>query len=160
MSLISKEFKATWFIRSFGITKVPLIFYCRPSVIRLNDKTTIVKIPFRRRNKNHLQSLYFGSLSVGADVAGATLAMHLIRKSRQNISLVFKDFKADFLKRPEGDTHFICNDGQAIKRLIDESITSGERVNMPLKIIATVPKISLDEPVAEFVLTLSLKLKN
>ena len=160
MSLISKEFKATWFIRCFGITKVPLIFYCRPSVIKLNDETTIIKIPFKRRNRNHLKSLYFGSLSVGADVAGATLAMHLIRKSRQNISLVFKDFKAEFLKRPEGDTHFTCNDGLAVKKLIDEATKTGERVNMPLKLTATVPEISGIEPVAEFILTLSLKDKS
>ncbi len=157
MKLISKEMKATWFIRYFGLSKVPLIFYCRPSVIELNNTTTIIKIPFRRRNKNHLKSMYFGALSIGADVAGGVLAMDLIRKSGQNISLVFKDFKAEFLKRPEGDTYFTCNDGQAVKKLIETAITTGKRVNMPLKITATVPELSGDEPVAEFVLTLSLK---
>lgn len=149
--------KATWFIRYFGLKKVPLIFYCRPSVIELNDNTTIIKIPFKRRNKNHLKSMYFGALSIGADVAGGVLAMDLIRKSRRNISLVFKDFKAEFLKRPEGDTHFTCNDGQAVKKLIEKAISTGERVNMPLKITATVPELSGNEPVAEFILTLSLK---
>lgn len=157
MSIISKEIKATWFIRSFGLTKVPLIFYCRPSVIKLTEESTVIKIPFKRRNKNHLKSMYFGVLAVGADVAGGILAMDLIRKSGRKILLIFKDFKADFLKRPEGDTHFTCNDGLAIKKLIEETIKTGERVNMPLKITATVPKLFGDEPVAEFVLTLSLK---
>ncbi len=95
MSIISKEIKATWFIRLFGLKKVPLIFYCRPSVIKLTDETTIIKIPFKRRNRNHLRSMYFGSLAVGADVAGGVLAMDLIRKSGRNVSLVFKDFKAE-----------------------------------------------------------------
>ena len=104
--------------------------------------------------------MYFGALSVGADVAGGVLAMHLIQKSGRNISLVFKDFKADFLKRPEGNTHFTCNDGLAVKHLIEEAAKTGERVNMPLKITATVPELSGDEPVAEFVLTLSLKDKS
>jgi acyl-coenzyme A thioesterase PaaI-like protein len=157
MKFISKEIQATWFIRSFGLSKVPLIFYCRPSVIKLTEEKTIIKIPFKRKNKNHLKSMYFGALAVGADVAGGVLAMGLIRKSRRNISLVFKDFKADFLKRPEGDTYFTCNDGKAIENLITETIKTGERVNMPLKITATVPGISGNEPVAEFVLTLSLK---
>ena len=101
--------------------------------------------------------MYFGALAVGADIAGGVLAMDLIRKSGRNISLVFKDFKAEFLKRPEGDTYFTCNDGKAIENLITETIKTGERVNMPLKITATVPEISGNEPVAEFVLTLSLK---
>ena len=160
MSIISKEIKATGFIRLFGLKKVPLIFYCRPSVIKLTDETTIIKIPFKRRNRNHLRSMYFGSLAVGADVASGVLAMDLIRKSGRNVSLVFKDFKADFLKRAEGDTLFTCNDGKAIQSLINETITSGERVYMPVKITATVPSKFGEEPVAEFVLTLSLKLKS
>ena len=41
--------------------------------------------------------------------------------------------------------------------VIVEATKTGERVNMPLKITATVPEISGIEPVAEFVLTLSLK---
>ena len=157
MKFISKEIKATWFIRYFGLRKVPLIFYCRPSIIRLTKETTIIRIPFKRKNKNHLKSMYFGALAVGADIAGGVLAMDLISKSGRNISLVFKDFKANFLKRPEGDTHFTCNDGLAVKHLIEEAAKTGERVNMPLKITATVPELSGDEPVAEFVLTLSLK---
>jgi hypothetical protein len=86
--------------------------------------------------------------------------MDLISKSGRNVSLVFKDFKADFLKRPEGDTYFTCNDGPSVKNLIDEATRTGERVNMPLKITATVPEISRNEPVAEFILTLSLKDKS
>jgi hypothetical protein len=129
-------------------------------VVKLTEETTIIKIPFKRRNKNHLKSMYFGALAVGADVASGVLAMHLIRKNGRNISLVFKDFKADFLKRPEGDTHFTCDDGLAVKNLIDEATKTGERVNMQLKITATVPEISGDEPVAEFILTLSLKDKS
>ncbi len=157
MKFISKELKATWFIRSFGLSKVPLIFYCRPSVIKLTEESTVIKIPFKRRNRNHLKSMYFGTLAVGADVAGGVLAMNLINRSGRNISLVFKDFKADFLKRPEGDTYFTCNDGLSVKDLIDEATKTGERVNMSLKITATVPEIFGKEPVAEFVLTLSLK---
>lgn len=157
MSIISKQVKATWYLRYFGWKKVPLIFYCRPSVVELSREKAIVKIPFKRRNKNHLKSMYFGVLAVGADVAGGLLAMDQIRRSKKKISLVFKDFRADFLKRPEGDTLFTCNDGFAIEKLVQEAIETGERVNIPLKITATVPTIFGDEPVADFVLTLSLK---
>ena len=160
MSLLSKQVKATWYLRYFGWKKVPLIFYCRPSVVELNREKAIIKIPIKRRNRNHLNSMYFGVLAVGADVAGGLLAMDQIRRSKKKVSLVFKNFKADFLKRPEGDTLFTCNHGYAIEKLVQEAIESGERVNMPLTITATVPTIFGDEPVAEFVLTLSLKDKS
>ena len=160
MSILSKQVKATWYLRYFGWKKVPLIYYCRPSVVELNREKAAIKIPIKRRNRNHLKSMYFAVLAVGADIAGGLLAMDQIRRSKKKISLVFKDFKADFLKRPEGDTLFTCNDGLAIEKLVQQAVESGERVNMPLKITATVPSIFDDEPVAEFVLTLSLKDKS
>ena len=154
--MFSKITKTTWLIRTFGLTKVPLIWYCRPRVIDITDEHLEIRIPLRYRTKNHLNSMYFGVLSVGADVTGGFLAMTPIIKSGRNIALIFKDFKADFLKRAEGDVHFICRDGLAVKELVDQAISSGERHNYVLNIEATVPKIS-DEIVAKFELTLSLK---
>ena len=154
--MFSKEFKTTWMMRIFGIFKVPLIWWCRPKVISHTDESLEVKIPLRFRTKNHLGSMYFGVLAVGADVTGGFLAMDPIMKSRRKVALVFKDFKANFLKRPEGDVHFFCKDGAEIKKLVDKAIETGERHNYTMSIDATVPSIST-EIVAKFSLTLSLK---
>ena len=143
---------------SFGLMRIPLIFFCRPKVVSISDTRLEVKIKLNRRTKNHLNSMYFGVLSVGADVTGGFLAMKLIRNNQSRISLIFKDFHADFLKRAEGDVHFICEDGLAIKNLVEVAEQTGERQNLPLRITATVPSIS-NESVAEFILTLSLKKK-
>ena len=142
----------------FGFLRIPLIFFCRPKVVSITDTTLEVKIRFNRRTKNHLNSMYFGVLSVGADVTGGFLAMKSIRKSQSTISLIFKNFHADFLKRAEGDVHFICEDGLAIQNLVTLTQQTDERQNLPIHITATVPTIS-DEPVAKFILTLSLKKK-
>ena len=101
--------------------------------------------------------MYFGSLSVGADVTGAVIALDLIKKSKFKINLLFKDFKADFLKRAEGDVHFICNDGKLISEMIKETELSKKRVNKAIDITAYVPSKLKDTPVAKFILTLSLK---
>jgi len=133
-----------------------MIWYCRPKVIEHTDEKIEIKIPLRRRTKNHLGSMYFGVLAVGADITGGFLAMDPIQESGRKIALIFKDFKADFLKRPEGDVHFMCNDGAAIKELVDKTANSTERFNYKLNIDAVVPSIS-SEVVAKFELTLSLK---
>ena len=143
-------------MRAFGITKVPLIWWCRPKVIEHTDERLEVKIPLRFRTKNHLGSMYFGVLAVGADVTGGFLAMDSIMKSGRKVALIFKDFKADFLKRPEGDVHFYCEEGLEIKELVKKAIETGERHNFTMLIEATVPSISMDV-VARFRLTLSLK---
>lgn len=154
--MLSRVANTNRLIRLFGLTKVPMIWYCRPKVIEHTDEKIEIKIPLRRRTKNHLGSMYFGVLAVGADITGGFLAMDPIQESGRKIALIFKDFKADFLKRPEGDVHFICNDGAAIKELVDKAANSTERFNYKLNIDAVVPSIS-SEVVAKFELTLSLK---
>ena len=154
--MFSKATKLTWLIRFFGFAKVAMIYYCRPKVVYVDHDSLEIKIPLNRRTKNHINSMYFGALSVGADITGGFLAMPPIQKSKRKIILVFKDFNAKFLKRAESDVHFLCNDGQAVTDLVNKAIETGERQNYKLKITATTPKIS-DDIVAEFELTLSIK---
>ena len=82
--------------------------------------------------------------------------MPAIKNSNRKIALIFKDFNAKFLKRAESDVHFICEDGIAVKNLVEKAIQTQERENFKLKIFAICPKISKDI-VAKFELTLSLK---
>ena len=154
--MLNKITKLTWMIRLFGFTKVAMIAYCRPRVIFIDDSKLEIKIPLNRRTKNHINSMYFGALAVGADITGGFLALPSIQKSKRKIVLVFKDFNAQFLKRAESDVHFICNDGLAVDQLVSTAIETQERQNYTLKIIAKTPKIS-DDVVAEFDLTLSIK---
>lgn len=150
----------TIFIRAFSFAKIPLLFMAKPSVVTLTDETCVILLPFLRRNKNHLGSMYFGALCIGADAAGGMIAAKLLRDLKgAKGSLIFKDFKADFIKRPEGDTLFTCNDGARIKAAVVQATDTGARVDLPVEIIATVPKKFGDEPVAKFLLTLSLKVK-
>lgn len=150
-------FGQTLALRAFGLFQVPLIYYVRPSVVRLNDDEAVVRIPLGYRTRNHLKSMYFGTLAVGADCAGGLLAFHLIKKAKAKISVVFKAFRADFHKRPTGDVHFTCRDGARIRKQIRETLKGGKRTNQSIVITATTPKISGSEPVATFELTLSLK---
>ena len=154
--MLNKITKLTWMIRLFGFTKVAMIAYCRPRVISIDDSKLEIKIPLNRRTKNHINSMYFGALAVGADITGGFLALPSIQKSKRKIVLVFKDFNAQFLKRAESDVHFICNDGLAVDQLVSTAIETQERQNYTLQIIAKTPKIS-DDVLAEFDLTLSIK---
>ncbi len=155
-----KNLKHTLFIRAFGLMKVPMILFVSPKVIQFDLDACIIRIPLNFRTKNHLKSMYFGVLCTGADIAGGLVAMNEIVDSKKNISLSFKDFKANFLKRAEGDVHFKCSQTREIKKFVEDIIQSGERMNFPVIINATVPSIDPDEIVATFELTLSLKLKD
>ncbi|MCO4794898.1 MAG: PaaI family thioesterase [Bacteriovoracaceae bacterium] len=158
-NIIPQSVRDTALVRLFGFTKIPLLWYIKPIVTYMDEKECTIKIPLNRRTKNHLNSMYFGVLSAGADCAGGFFAMKQIMKSGKNVSLSFKEFHAEFLKRAEGDTYFKCTQGEEITAFVDKVLESGERENMPLHIIATCPDKLGDEPVAKFTLTLSLKKK-
>ena len=151
--------RATISTRWIGFTKIPLLYFARPSVVELTDEKIVVKIPLRRRTKNHLGSMYFGALAVGADVSAGLIAWRRIDESGVPISLVFKDIFGDFLRRPEADVHFTCTEGGEIDKLVQNAATSCEREEMPIHVIATVPSLTGNEPVARFTLTLSIKKK-
>src|SRR5512143_287412 len=116
--LIPEKTRATLALRLFGLARIPLLFYVGVSVAELSPERMVVRIPLRRRTRNHLGSMYFGALCIGADIAPGTLAMYLIRRQPAHISMVFKDFQAEFLKRAEGDVDFICDQGKEIAELV------------------------------------------
>ncbi|WP_243288671.1 DUF4442 domain-containing protein [Geothrix terrae] len=160
MSPRFERMKQTFGMRLFGWLKIPLLASVRPSVVELTDTRCVVRIPLRRWTRNHLGSMYFGALAIGADCAGGLLAMDQIKRSGQAVSLVFKAFQATFLKRPESDVYFICEEGAAIRDQVRRALASEERLTEPMHIQAAVklPDGSF-EPVAEFALELSLKRK-
>lgn len=151
------RFKANLYLRTFGLTKVPMILFCWPSVVQLDEKRCEIKIPLTWRTKNHLGSMYFGALAVGADLAGGLIAVKLSSQAGTKVTFVFKDMKGEFLKRAEGDVHFACETGEEITAFVGRVLATEERQNIEVPITATVPSRMGTEPVARFVLTLSMK---
>lgn len=151
--------KANWFLKLFAWRYIPLIGFCSPKIIRMDDKTVEVTMPHKWRTKNHLGSIYFGALAIGADLAGAFLVFTKAKARGVNANFAFKDVEGKFLKRPESRVHFISHDGDVIDQMLDESIATGERVNRPVSVIVTCPEKNGDDVMASFTLTLSIKAK-
>lgn len=148
--------KETAFVRLFSL-KIPLLLFTGPRVVEIDEEGCAIEIPLGWRTRNHLGSMYFGVLCVGADVAGGLNAVRLIQGRHKGVSLVFADLRAEFLKRADGDVLFRCRDGRRIAEAVRQASETGERVTLPVEVVATVPSKHGDEPVARFTLGLSLK---
>jgi len=149
--------KAKLMLWVFGIFKIPLIGFVSPKLIELNDARMVVKIRLRRKTRNHLGSMYFGALAIGADLAGAFQAFYIAEKMKRKLSIAFKNFEADFIKRPESDVYFVSEAGQQIVEIVEQSVKSKERVTKNIKISAVINYPDNPEVVATFVLGLSVK---
>jgi hypothetical protein len=151
------QIKETLGVRLFGLIKIPLIGFVSPTVLCVGVKRTEIRIKLRRRTWNHLKSMYFGALAIGADLAGGLLCMKLLRQNNVRASFVFKDMQVNFLKRADGDVHFVCESGHDVAALIERVKNSPERQETTVVIHALVPEKYANEPVATFRLTLSVK---
>lgn len=153
--LFLRQFK--YFLWYFGHVKVPLIGHLKPKLLTLTDEKIVVMLPLKRRSKNHLNSMYFGALAVGADLAGGLHGFYHANRLKLNVSLAFKSFQAQFHKRPESDVYFICDDGDKVKTMLLDSQKTGERINHLLTIKAYTTYPDNPELVADFKLELSIK---
>jgi acyl-coenzyme A thioesterase PaaI-like protein len=150
--------RQTAFVRLFSL-RVPVLLFLAPRVLELDDDGCAVEIPLGWRSRNHLGSMYLGALCAGADVASGLVAANLIDRRHKRVRIVFADLHADFLKRADGDVLFRCRDGRRIATAVRSADETGERVTLPIEVVATVPSKYGDEPVARFTLGLSLKRK-
>ena len=143
-----------WKMFLLGFFKIPILHYVRPRLIEINDEKVVLKVTLRRRTKNHLNSMYFGALAVGADIAGGLQAFYFAERYGKKISFAFKSSTAQFLKRAETDTFFESNQGAVIVAALKKSMETGERVNDFVNVIA---KNTNGEIVATFEMGISLK---
>ena len=146
-----------FFLWKFGHFKVAMIGYLKPHLIKLTDDEIVIRLPLNRRSRNHLNSMYFGALAVGADLAGGMHGFYHADRAKCIVSLAFKSFQAQFLCRPESDVYFVCTDGLIVKQMIEESKISRKRINKPINIKAYTDYLTQPKEVADFILELSVK---
>lgn len=150
--------KETRKVRLWSLWNVFLLWFVKPSVLELSEQRAVIRIPLSwRTRRRDIHAMYFGTLCMGADMAGGLISFYTVQKRALNISFIFKDFKCQFLKRAEGDVHFTNDDGPVVQELIERTLSTGERQEAIMHVTATVPTKLGAEPVAKFELTLSLK---
>lgn len=146
--------KMKWNLFLLGKLKIPMLAYTGVRLIELNDTDVKVSIKLKRRTKNHLNSMYFGALAVGADVAGGIHAFYYAEKLNKKISFAFKGMNAQFIKRATTDCTFVSKDGKKVEDAVLLSIKTQERVNETTKVYAY---DTANELVAEFDMVVSVK---
>jgi len=140
-----------------GFLKIPMLGRLHPKLLHIDDEKIVLKIKLRRRSKNHLNSMYFGALAIGADCASGLHAFYFAKKYNRQISFVFKSMSAEFIKRAESDVTFVFNDGKEIEKLVLKSKDTGERYNRFCDVTCLNEQ---QEVVAIFKMESSVKVKN
>ena len=153
--------RETLAVRLWALRNVFLLYFVKPSIVEVNEQRCEIVIPLKWRNRRRdIGAMYLGALCMGADVASGLIAFHLMQTRRLRVSFIFKDLRAEFLKRAEDDVHFSCDEGANIVALVERALASGEREETTVNVVARVPKKLGDEAVGRFAMTLSVKRKS
>ena len=153
-----ENLKMTALINAYSALTIPLLAFVTPTVVELGESRSMVRIRLGMRSRNHLGVMYFGALSMGAELSIALRAIKAINDSGRKVDFIFKDFQADFLKRADGHTNFVCDEGAAVAALVAETVSDFERHTKTFTGFAFVPnKGGEAEPVMKYKLTLSMK---
>ncbi len=146
--------KMRWLLFLLGFVRIPMIAYVRPKLLSIDENSVRVRIRLRRKTKNHLNSMYFGALAVGADIAGGIQVFYFSKAMDQKVSFAFKGMNAQFLKRAESDIVFESHEGHKIKAAMEQSLSEGSRINDSIMVEA---KNSSGELVATFEMIISVR---
>ncbi len=148
--------KYNYLVKALSFFRVPLLFSTSPRVVEFSDKVTTAYLPLSRKNKNHVGSMYFGALSMGAELSIALMAIKGTNESKHKVTFIFKDFSAQFLKRADKGVYFTCEEADVAMEIIRETEKSGERVEKTMKGYAYTDQ-KTKEPILTYTLTLSVK---
>jgi len=150
--------KETALLRLLGLAKIPLVLFVGPTVEKLDDEEAVLRIPLTWRSRNHVGVMYIGALVAGADlVTGLPAAKLIMTGPHRRIELLFTEMRAEFLKRADGDVLFRQRQVREVVAAVRRAEETGERVTVPIEVIATVPETRGDEPVARFLMSITFK---
>ena len=143
--------------RMFLLAKLPSAFFSGVRIRGLEENKCDVSVPFKWFSQNPFRSTYFACLSMAAEMSTGVLALGHIYKREPAVSMLVIKTEGEYFKKAIDRTTFTCEDGNIIKKTIEDAITSGEGKIIKAR---SVGRNKAGEVVAEFYITWSFKVKN
>src|SRR5437867_13201359 len=110
----------------FLLSNLPAAYFSGVRIRDINENTCSVTVPYKWFTRNPFRSTYFACLSMGAEMSTGALCMAHLYKKKPTVSMLVVKLEGEYFKKAVGVTTFICEDGLAIKKTIEQAIQSGE----------------------------------
>ncbi len=143
--------------RLFLLLRLPSAFFCGVRVRDIDEKHCVVTVPYKWFSQNPFRSTYFACLSMAAEMSTGALALAHLHKRNPPVSMLVVKVESEYFKKATRRTAFVCEDGDAMLEVIEESVATGEGRTFRAK---STGKNPAGETVAEFYITWSFKAKS
>ncbi len=114
----------SWRFIFFLLWKLPMGFFARLRVIKLDLKKSHISVPYNFWNKNPFNSMYFAVQSMAAELSTGVLV--LLHTDGKNISMLVTECEAKYYKKATSNIEFICLDGDKILSSVNTAINMNQ----------------------------------
>lgn len=150
------RFARSWRFRFYLLSKLPSAYFSGLRVEEIIATRCSVSVPLRWFSQNPFRSIYFACLGMAGEIATGLLAMAHLHRLNPAVSMLVTHCEADFVKKATDVATFTCEDGEALRAAIAESVRTGQGQTVAVR---SVGRNRAGERVAEFVFTWSFKPK-
>jgi hypothetical protein len=152
LQLVQSPLKFSFFL----LSKLPSAYFSGVRVKEISYDKAVVTVPYKWFSQNPFKSLYFACQAMAAEMSTGLLALLHVYGRSPAISMLVMKIEGDFMKKGVSLVGFVCKDGEAIQRAIDEAVATGNPVECTARSLGTNEK---GEVVSAFKITWSFKVK-
>lgn len=121
--------------RAFTWLKMPSAAFVGLRLDKVDDESCETSIPGGWRSQNPFKTMYWAAQGMAAELATGVYPFAASQASERGLRMFVIGTEAEFVKRAKGRIRFVCEDIAATRAAIDETLASGESVDIDLTAI-------------------------
>ncbi len=94
----------------YYLKSLPMGLISGIKLIQLDEAGAVSEVPYRWRNKNPFNSMYFAVQSMAAELSTAALVLMALKGIDAKVALIIVDLKVEFVKKAKSKITFTCRD--------------------------------------------------
>ncbi len=122
--------------RLFLIGKLPSAFFMGIRIKSATPEEVQVTVPYGWRSQNPFKSIYFAAQAAAAEMSTGVLGQMAL-KGKGRVSMLIVKMEAEYTKKANKKTTFICKDGVKVFDAVARAIETGEGQTVDVESIGT-----------------------
>ena len=117
----------------YYLKSLPMGLISGIKLIQLDEEISVAIAPYRWRNKNPFNSMYFAVQSMAAELSTAAPILLSLKGLDANIALIIVDLKVEFVKKAQSKITFTCYDYKEINSVVAQLKNTGDTATVVAK---------------------------
>jgi len=124
-------------LKTFFLMSMPAAWFAGLRIDRLDSENCVTSLPGGWRTQNPFKTMYWAVQGMGAELATGAAPFAISKSMPEKLRMFVVGTEAKFIKRANGRIHFNCSEVSKTKDAIQESMDTGQSVEVDIKSTGT-----------------------